>query len=477
MREGRPVRGGAAQTRELLRRNEAISAELERRGVREEDPQLQRALQRRGQAMPDAVGSFDEDAGAYLIAAGDGESLPVYQQADKRGKPAVDGTGKAKFVPVDYDLLHGPGITKYTGPGPEDTTKPNYKGLAYDITQKGQREIDAAIDSGAVDSAANRVVDFTVEAMKNREIAAGKGWYSRMREKLLSAFGEKGRELFAQLLGATSAKTPVEPNFLQAFDAFEGINAGRYDRHRKAYLDMLESEDGNNLTAVIVERGYTNKVRAVADSLSKEARKLKGKKKAEVLFKAGKLRDLAKKPASQWTRKDRFDITILAEDILPLRSNGKKFNSNSHAVLKVIAGTWLNNRKSPKTPNFAGNLTGRTLQATIDVWAARHLRELLYGGGNEPWRIQPRSEVGVNPQDFALGQIIMQRAAKKLDMNPDDLQAILWFAEKNKWDANGWTGTEGANKSSFDTTFDRAFPSGQKPLTFQEVSKILSEED
>jgi len=50
MREGRPVRGGAAQTRELLRRNEAISAELERRGVREEDPQLQRALQRRGQA-------------------------------------------------------------------------------------------------------------------------------------------------------------------------------------------------------------------------------------------------------------------------------------------------------------------------------------------------------------------------------------------------------------------------------------------
>jgi hypothetical protein len=55
MREGRPVRGGAAQTRELLRRNEAISAELLRRGVREEDPQLQRALQRRGQAMPDAA--------------------------------------------------------------------------------------------------------------------------------------------------------------------------------------------------------------------------------------------------------------------------------------------------------------------------------------------------------------------------------------------------------------------------------------
>ena len=274
MREGRQVKGGAAETRRLLARNTEISQELDARGVKTEDAQLQRALARRhtGQAMPDVdvqwetyaenlrddveswspardtgkidydmqdvvdsfvdfartnpkmtgseltaafyraekptasqrkklnaaianvgepprtatggtrgqampdVGSFDEDAGVYLIAAGDGESLPVYQQADKRGKPAVDGTGKAKFVPIDYDLLHGPGITKYTGPGPEDATKPNYKGLAYDITQKGQREIDAAIDSGAVDSAANRVVDFTVEAMKNREIAAGKGW-------------------------------------------------------------------------------------------------------------------------------------------------------------------------------------------------------------------------------------------------------------------------------------------------------------
>jgi hypothetical protein len=82
MREGRPVRGGAAQTRELLRRNEAISAELERRGVREEDPQLQRALQRRGQAMPDAV---------------HGDNTPLPPQVPDRGfyiigtKPTADG--------------------------------------------------------------------------------------------------------------------------------------------------------------------------------------------------------------------------------------------------------------------------------------------------------------------------------------------------------------------------------------------------
>jgi hypothetical protein len=88
MREGRPVRGGAAQTRELLRRNEAISAELERRGVRQEDPQLQRALQRRGQAMPDAQSIFgkptESDSGGATWRFGRGDSqLDVSYSKDR----------------------------------------------------------------------------------------------------------------------------------------------------------------------------------------------------------------------------------------------------------------------------------------------------------------------------------------------------------------------------------------------------------
>ena len=166
---------------------------------------------------------------------------------------------------------------------------------------------------------------------------------------------------------------------------------------------------------------------------------------------------------------------IEATGILPMRSNGKKFNANSRAVLKVIADDWKINRQAPKTPNFAGNLSGRTVQATIDVWAARHLRELLYAGRGEPWRIQPKAEVGVTNQDFALGQIIMQRAAKKLDMNPDDLQAILWFAEKHKWDKRGWTENAGAEKSSFDTVAELFFPEGKPALSFDEASKMYND--
>lgn len=425
-----------------------------------------------GQAMPDVVPEFDPQAGAFVIDRGDDVSLPVYQQAN-RGKPAVDNKGEPKFVQASYDLITAPRIAEYSGPGPEDISKPDFKKFAYDITQKGQQQINTAIDSGAVDSAANSVVKFTQEVMQTPDIAAGMGWYSRMRENLLNVLGEDGREILSQLLGATSAKTPVDENFLQAMDAYEGIKAGRYDANRKAYLEMLASEEKGELTDIILRRNYTGKVRTMADQLSKEARQMKGKKKALTLAEAKKLRDLVKKSPDDWTMKDRYAIVDLAVGIMPKRSNGKKFNANSMAVLKVISGKWLDNRDSPKTPNFAGNLSGRTVQATIDVWAARFLRETLYADTGKPWRIQPKSEGAVNNQDFALGQVIMARAAKKLDMNPDDLQAVLWFAEKHRWDNRGWTKNQGAEKSSFDTVFNVFFPKDGKPLTFAEASKIF----
>jgi hypothetical protein len=101
MREGRPVRGGAAQTRELLRRNEAISAELQRRGVRSEDAQLQRALQRRGQAMPD-VAQLDADYMAAVNGRGSEQAAFELDQIVETAatREAADG---ALWTLKDYD--------------------------------------------------------------------------------------------------------------------------------------------------------------------------------------------------------------------------------------------------------------------------------------------------------------------------------------------------------------------------------------
>jgi hypothetical protein len=429
-------------------------------------PQAAPSAAPRGQAMPDAV---------PILSAGDADTLPVVQKLNDKGKLAMKD-GKPEAASIGYDLLRAPGIVDYVGNKAEDLTKPDYDGLDYDVGPQLRKEIDAAIDSGAVDSAANRTAEFAREQMQNPEIAAGKGWYSRMREKLLSAVGEQGRELLSQLLGATSAKTPVDQNFLQAMDAYEGILAGRYEKHRQGYLEMKALESEGKLVPTILERGYVDVLRERANKLSRGAARLPRKAdRTAAKSEANALRKLVNKAPEKWDPSEARAIMIEATGILPMRSNGKKFNANSRAVLKVIADDWKINRQAPKTPNFAGNLSGRTVQATIDVWAARHLRELLYKGSGKPWRIQPKSEVGVTNHDFALGQIIMQRAAKKLDMNPDDLQAILWFAEKHKWDAKGWTDNAGAEKSSFDTVANLFFPEGKKPLSFDEASKMYND--
>jgi hypothetical protein len=164
--------------------------------------------------------------------------------------------------------------------------------------------------------------------------------------------------------------------------------------------------------------------------------------------------------------------------IIPLKQNGAKYNSNSEQVLKVLAGKWLDEVGAPKTPNFAGNLTGRTLAATIDVWAARHLHRLghEFAGEKKGWRPQAGAEPGVSDIDFAFSQDAMKHAADKIGINADDLQAILWYAEKHHWDDKGWTGAAGAEKGSFDETWDKAFPPEGKAMSSQELQKFYQDE-
>jgi hypothetical protein len=276
------------------------------------------------------------------------------------------------------------------------------------------------------------------------EIAAGKGWYSSMRDKLSKALGPDN-EIFAQLLGATSAKTPVRSNFIQALDAYEQWKRGDFDRHAQKYLEAHHKmEEGEGaLTQHMRNLGILG-----ADEPDHE------------------------------TEGDAIAHWIDHHNILPKQQTGAKFNANSNAVLKVLAGTWLKEADAPKTPNFAGNLTGRTKEATIDVWAARHIKRLGHEGltGGKPWRDQAKGESGVSGLDFAFSQDAMRHAADKIGINPDDLQAILWYAEKHHYEKQGWTRGEGAKKSSFDDVFDKVFAKSGEPMSSEELRNHYAEE-
>jgi hypothetical protein len=138
-----------------------------------------------------------------------------------------------------------------------------------------------------------------------------------------------------------------------------------------------------------------------------------------------------------------------------------------------LAGTWLDEAGGPKTPNYAGNFSGRTLEATIDGWIAQCMRRLAYKG-QRAWRIQPASETGVSDLDFAFGQKVFRVAAKELHMSPDDLQAVCWMGETWLAVQNGWAeGGASADLGSYDEPFRIAFE-GDHPLDYESTRRALS---
>ena len=247
-------------------------------------------------------------------------------------------------------------------------------------------------------------------------ILAEASWYRTMRDRLRTEFGGLG-DVFADVLGTTSAQTDVRQNFKNAVTVLRKFSRGDYDQTLAAY----------------------------------EARVAKGQ-------------PVDAKTLSELDNAGTFDL---------IKSDtGKLFNTNSPATMGALLDLFrgIKAGDSPKTPNFTGNLIGLTNEATIDVWAARMLRRVA-----DLPRIPPPAEKGVagshlqgstlfNPKvssEFGFGQDVFREAADEInksgviknvapdigDLGPDDLQAVAWFIEKERWTQSGWTTKAGEGGS------------------------------
>lgn len=240
-------------------------------------------------------------------------------------------------------------------------------------------------------------------------------WYRTMRASLRKEFGGMG-DVFADVLGATSAQTGVEMNWNNAIEVMRRFSRGEFDEEIRMYDEMLKKGDVNPTTLGQMHNDPENPFRLITNAA------------------------------------------------------GSLFNANSPAATKALFDMFRVATGAPKTPNFTGNLIGYTNAATIDVWAARHLRRLA---GLD--RLPPPVEKGVvgkhlvgstleQPNvsgEFGFGQKVMAAAAEEINkqgiissvapnlqaMNPDDLQAVAWFIEKEKWTENGWTSKAGEGGS------------------------------
>jgi len=273
-----------------------------------------------------------------------------------------------------------------------------------------------------------------------KDILAQADWYRSMRSRLRSEFGGLG-DVFADLLGATSANTDVRTNWNNGIDVLRRYTNGDFDKEIQAYLARVEA--GEKVDPATLTK----------------------------LFKAG-------------------------EFPLMTKATGQLYGINSPAATKALLDMFRQIKvgQAPKTINFTGNLIGYGSQPTIDVWAARYLRD---AAGLK--RIPPPAEQAVAGNhltgstidkpiigsEFGFGQRIFTDAANAInaegfvknydssigDLGPDDLQAVVWFMEKEKWTINGWTNKAGEGGS---LDYEAALAGSPERVEIDELRKTIN---
>ncbi len=243
------------------------------------------------------------------------------------------------------------------------------------------------------------------------ETQAGRAWYDQIAPELHKFF-KKDAPLFAELLAATSPQSNPFQNFKKAFEAWKLYRKGWYDESiAKFKSGMNQLKDGSLMEEYLKDVPENKRPEKISPST-----------------------------LLNWFI-DKHDLKpTKAPKIIDGKVVEPLFDANSKAVLKVVAREWLNLNKGPKTGQFVQNLLGTHHGATIDLWADRTMREAGYKGfGDKPWRIKPENKKGVDAKDFDFAQEVFAKAAKDLNLRPDELQGALWFIEKSKWAKNGWS--------------------------------------
>lgn len=436
------------------------------------------------------------------------ELLMPRLQLKKDGTPKIEvvksGKKVVKYKQSDPEVKAG--LAKVGDPKMKlALQKVNYNLMLSLLGNQTLRMGDPVVQRSA-EQVGNRLMAEAIEAAKDPEIRKALGWYRSMVKSGYSVFGSM-YGLFTESLGATSARTDVEQNFIQAEEAVAMFSQGKYDSilakiHSEidAIQQRIDTKDANGvstfeaeavrlqlakkaLEAVIDQFDFNSKDYDINDFLSKNTEDGLTQEHFDAFDKAmaeaGARRKKERLSREELSEAARLTLSAIfrKKENLMLRGNGKKYNANTVKVGQVLYGMWRELTDGPKTPNFAGNLEGTTREATIDVWAARTLHRIINESvlKRQRWRLSAGMETGVdyawhdngstdNPNievggDFGFGQLIFRKALEGLkasnaaefkDLAPDDLQALMWFAEKKLWANRGWTEGAGAEMSSFE---------------------------
>ena len=326
---------------------------------------------------------------------------------------------------------------------------------AYNINPRTGKPVEAgsAQYNKMVDGVADEIIDYFTRAAEDpndlaaRNVINNAGWYKNVERRLRNEYGSFS-EMMGDLLGATSPNTPVATNFRFSKDILDGFARGEFDELMNGFADALDARYALEDQADAYLKAQREAGRKVKDI------------KADPTYSG--LMDESKRIGQEL--RDQRNIVR--------QRNGKQFGINSYNAMVALADRFRVRRSgsAPKAKNFAGNLVGDSREATIDVWSARNLRR---HSGRKP--IPSSAEQGVtgkivDPEnftsnlEFGFGQDVIRDATDKVNefigsnhplypLDPRDVQALQWFAEKDLWTRNGWTSKAGEG-GSFEQMLD-----------------------
>ena len=151
------------------------------------------------------------------------------------------------------------------------------------------------------------------------------------------------------------------------------------------------------------------------------------------------------------------------DELIIRKPNGRKYNMNSYNAMLAMIDEFraLPKGTAPKMRQYAGNLTGISNKAVIDIWASRNLQRHS-GFSRIPVKAEISNaegqiidDIGTVGQSYGFAQEAYSKVANKLGLTEDKVQALQWLQEKELWERNKWTATSEGN--DFSTLFDRNF--------------------
>ncbi len=422
------------------------------------------------------------------VPGGDDATLDMVYERDKQGNVKQD-RGKPKIKIQTYDFLDSPLVRSVIDES-GDVAQAE-KDLKAIVTSLNTSKLDsrnkltgrqAKLYDGIIDRYAEAFAEDFSKWKDDPDILEAIGWYSGVAKNISKIIpSDADRHIFLEFLGGTSPNTKVEQNFLYAIDLFNRWKSGGLKQYVDARNKTLRDFKSGALLKKYIEETQTpvwsrkkgeierdkqgNKIRKTDSSgnpvfeykwVSAQARnrfvklyaesESGNKSKNEFKRSENKARAIAK----NITPPDILSVSMFEAGAVPVRKNGGKYGVHTDRVFQIVEGVWEAETDAPKAVNFTGNLKGTRTTATIDVWAARFLRRVGYELGGAPWRIQPKAETGVKNSDFYFGQDVFDSATSKIadkygdtyKMTSDDLQAVMWFAEKRNWAQKGWSRVE-----------------------------------